>query len=257
MDEGVLDWLTVHGYDPHYGARFLRRTIQRTVATAAAETIVKHQPEKGSVVRVAVRGTRVVAEVPKPEPRPHRTSVLLPVGTETVKLQLNRAALQIELKRLRDEARGRLGALEGAREEARGLLERMNNASFWGSPEEGTVVDRYRVLDVRIRSFERISGPLIDLVDHEDLDDADTESMARLAERVATALAAWSERDADEGATELWVTIATVSALQLEGALLADLVEIELAWCRSVGLSARVAAYALRDGPTGPRRARR
>ena len=26
-DDGVLDWLVAHGYDPHYGARFLRRTM--------------------------------------------------------------------------------------------------------------------------------------------------------------------------------------------------------------------------------------
>src|SRR5262249_50787537 len=28
-DEGMLDWLTAHGYDPHFGARFLKRTIER------------------------------------------------------------------------------------------------------------------------------------------------------------------------------------------------------------------------------------
>lgn len=33
-DDGVLDWLSAHGYHPHYGARFLRRTIERHVTTA-------------------------------------------------------------------------------------------------------------------------------------------------------------------------------------------------------------------------------
>jgi len=41
VDESVLDWLTAHGYDPHYGARFLRRTIERHVTTAIAEVVVQ------------------------------------------------------------------------------------------------------------------------------------------------------------------------------------------------------------------------
>ncbi len=247
VDEAVLDWLTVHGYDPHYGARFLRRTIQRTVATAVAEAIVKNQPKKGSHVRVAVRGPRVVAEVAKTRLREPRVPVRIPVGTEAVTRQLDRAALLEELDRLGQEARERLATLDEAREEARNLIERMNVAQFWGSAEEVAVVDRYRGLDVRIRSFERISGPLLDLLERDDLGEASVDTLARLAERAAQALAAWSQREADEGATEIWVALAAASALGTDGGLLADLVEIELAWCRTVGLTARVAAYAVRD----------
>ena len=247
VDEGVLDWLTVHGYDPHYGARFLRRTIQRSVATSVAETIVKEQPKKGTTVRVSVRGSRVVAEVPKARVRAERTAVRMPVGTEAVIRQLDREALLVELQRLTEESLGRLAALDQARDEARGLLERMNVENFWGSADETSVVDRYRALDVRIRSFERISGPLLDLVERDDLQEVSVEVLGRWLERGSQALTAWAEREADEGATEVWVTLAGASALDGGGGLLADLVEIELAWCRSIGLSGRVAAYAVRD----------
>ena len=247
VDEGVLDWLTVHGYDPHYGARFLRRTIQRTVATATAEAIVRHEPKKGTRVRVAVRGSRIVAEVPKTRTREARTSVLLPVGTDAVKRHLDRAALQYQGRRFTEEALARLGSLDAMREEARELLDRMNAADFWGSADEATVVDRYRFLDVRIRSFERISGPLVDLVERDDLAGASVEVLGPVVERVGQALSAWSEREADDGATEVWVTLSGTSALEGGSRLLTDLVDIELAWGRTVGLSGRVAAFAVRD----------
>ena len=247
VDEAVLDWLTVHGYDPHYGARFLRRTIQRSVATAVAEAVVRHQPTKGSIVRVTVRGPRIQAEVPKAKIREPRTSVTLPVGTDAVTRQLDRAALLTQLNRFTEEAKARLAALDSARDEAGALLERMNEADFWGSPEESAVVDRYRVLDVRNRSFERINGPLLDIVEREDFAEASVETLARFVERAGQALTAWAEREADEGATELWVVLSSTSALEGGGRLLADLVQIELAWGRNVGLTGQVAAYAMRE----------
>ncbi|MEO1335649.1 MAG: AAA family ATPase, partial [Myxococcota bacterium] len=247
VDEGVLDWLTVHGYDPHYGARFLRRTIQRTVATAVAEAIVKSQPKPGTTIWVSIRGGRVVAESPKTVARPRRASVRLPLGTDAVTRQLDRSGLLAQIARFVAEARARLLALDRAREQAAGLLERMNAANFWGSPDEGRVVDSYRALDVRIRSFERISEPLIDLVEREDIAEASVDTLAKLVERSGEALAAWAEREADEGATEIWLVLRGASALDADAGLVADLVDIELAWCRSVGLSGRVAAYALRD----------
>ena len=33
IDDTVLDWLAVHGYDPRFGARFLRRTLERDVTS--------------------------------------------------------------------------------------------------------------------------------------------------------------------------------------------------------------------------------
>src|SRR5207249_6038189 len=41
IDEAVLDWLAVHGYDPRFGARFLRRGARK------AEGIGRFQPRSG------------------------------------------------------------------------------------------------------------------------------------------------------------------------------------------------------------------
>jgi ATP-dependent Clp protease ATP-binding subunit ClpA len=54
-DHEVLDWLCSRGYDRHYGARFLRRTIERNVSTVLAQQIVRSNPEPGTTLRLVVR----------------------------------------------------------------------------------------------------------------------------------------------------------------------------------------------------------
>ena len=63
IDASVLDWLTANGFDPHFGARHLRRTIERHVVTAIAEAIVRTQPEPHATVTLSVRQDRIVAGV--------------------------------------------------------------------------------------------------------------------------------------------------------------------------------------------------
>ena len=63
IDTSVLDWLTANGFDAHFGARHLRRTIERHVVTAIAEAIVRAQPEPHATVTLSVRQGRIVAGV--------------------------------------------------------------------------------------------------------------------------------------------------------------------------------------------------
>ena len=55
----VEDWLAARGYHPHYGARFLRREIERHVTGAVAEHLVRHRPDPGSTLRVEITGGEV------------------------------------------------------------------------------------------------------------------------------------------------------------------------------------------------------
>jgi ATP-dependent Clp protease ATP-binding subunit ClpA len=62
-DDDLLDWLTVHGYDPHFGARFLRRTIERHVTTVLSNFIVRTDPPVGAQIELTVREDQVVARL--------------------------------------------------------------------------------------------------------------------------------------------------------------------------------------------------
>lgn len=250
VDDGVLDWLTVHGYDPHYGARFLRRIIERTVTTAIAEAIVQRTPKAGAKLHLSVRASRVVADLAHRDSPEPKAPVRLPVGTEEKTQVLDRARILAEMSRLVAEAKRRLGELDQFKSEARLLLDEMNKPEFWAHPDKSQpTVESYRSLDVKIRSFERLSGPLLDVLEavEQDLEAVPLERLAQWVENGSSALAAWTERTAEEGASAVWLTIEGASAFDMPINFMEDLLAAELAWCRTLGLSAAIAAYVDRD----------
>jgi ATP-dependent Clp protease ATP-binding subunit ClpB len=55
LDEAARTWLANRGYDPAYGARPLKRVIQKNVQDALAEQILAGGVKDGDTVRVSVR----------------------------------------------------------------------------------------------------------------------------------------------------------------------------------------------------------
>jgi ATP-dependent Clp protease ATP-binding subunit ClpC len=63
------DFLVTHGYDSTYGARQLRRTIQKHIEDPLAEAIVRGQFTEGVHIRVSVEGENMVFhEIQRVEP---------------------------------------------------------------------------------------------------------------------------------------------------------------------------------------------
>ena len=61
MTDAAVDWLAEHGYEPEYGARPLRRLIQREVDDRIAELFVSGALVDGGAVTVdAASGALVV-----------------------------------------------------------------------------------------------------------------------------------------------------------------------------------------------------
>ena len=55
-------WLAHRGYDPHYGARPLRRLIQRSVEDQLARTLLAGEVRDGDTVRVDLDGDKLRLE---------------------------------------------------------------------------------------------------------------------------------------------------------------------------------------------------
>jgi ATP-dependent Clp protease ATP-binding subunit ClpB len=55
LDDNARTWLANRGYDPAYGARPLKRVIQRHVQDPLAEQILAGRIKDGDTVRVSVR----------------------------------------------------------------------------------------------------------------------------------------------------------------------------------------------------------
>ena len=60
LDEAAKDWLGDAGYDPVYGARPLKRVIQRSLQNPLAELILKGDVSEGDVVNVSAADGKLV-----------------------------------------------------------------------------------------------------------------------------------------------------------------------------------------------------
>jgi ATP-dependent Clp protease ATP-binding subunit ClpB len=59
LDDKALSWIADKGFDPVYGARPLRRTLQREVETPLARMILAGEVPDGSVVKVSKNGDKL------------------------------------------------------------------------------------------------------------------------------------------------------------------------------------------------------
>jgi ATP-dependent Clp protease ATP-binding subunit ClpC len=266
VDEAILDWLTAHGYDPHFGARFLRRTIERHVTTAVAEAIVREPLAAGSRVALRVRGGRIAANVvERPGDKERPEAVRVAEGTGAKVLTLDRKSLVAHARSLLDAAKAHLQRLEERQNDASGLLATMAEPHFWDDPADAQrVMDRYRRLDVAIQAETRLAEPLRRLA--EMVSDGSssspagsspspsspsrpikTEWLARAVERASEALADWDERIAEEGGGAVWLLSRNVDPLVAAGSWLEELAEMHLAWCRHLELAAETVAVGFTD----------
>ncbi|MDM7890182.1 ATP-dependent Clp protease ATP-binding subunit [Curtobacterium caseinilyticum] len=63
VSDAATDWLAEHGYEPEYGARPLRRLIQREVDDRIATLVVEERVHRGDTVRIDVVDDALVARV--------------------------------------------------------------------------------------------------------------------------------------------------------------------------------------------------
>ena len=247
IDEAVLDWLAVHGYHPDFGARFLRRCVERSVTTKIAEVLVRDHGRGGDEIRLTVRAGAVVARVVMAEGlAPERAPVQLPEGLTTRRRTLDRAALLAEKATLLERARPRLEGLDGDRQELSAVLQRMNEPGFWDhGADRQTHLEHHRQLEMRVRRHDRLARPILALAEHED------ESSPRLAARLETAanaLAEWENLEAEEAPASVWMVIRSADPIRPAGELIEKLVEMEVSWCRRLQLEVAVVAYEAHGG---------
>lgn len=252
VDESVLDWLAAHGYDPRFGARFLRRTLEREVTSALAGVLVRGAPARGGGAYLTVRNHRVVAGVTPPGPvRSRREAVMLPLGTTTEKRSMDVEALEAKAAELLAVAGSRFAALESKRHAASELLAAMNEPGFWDAmPDNRETLERYRDLDVGIQVEERLAGVFETLqrtLDDRNVIRRDPKRLARAVEAAAAALRRWDDGATDAGARAVWLLIERADPTQRTHDWLEELTRIELAWCRRLHLESSIAAFEMSE----------
>ena len=68
VTEAAVDVIAERGYQPEYGARPLRRVIQRDVEDAIADVMVTRELGEGDLVRVDAAGGEILASIERREP---------------------------------------------------------------------------------------------------------------------------------------------------------------------------------------------
>jgi ATP-dependent Clp protease ATP-binding subunit ClpC len=118
---GALELIAKDGYDEKYGARALRRTVQRHVTAPIATLLLERPVEDGSILRLVANAARMEVEVidtpetraRKADARPLKTRRFGPVNSskdvEAVLARLAQARAQLErelepIRRAREEA---------------------------------------------------------------------------------------------------------------------------------------------------------
>ena len=59
IDDDVISWITEKGYDPRYGARPLKRTIQRELETPIAKAILNGNYINNLTIRLDISENRI------------------------------------------------------------------------------------------------------------------------------------------------------------------------------------------------------
>ena len=227
IDDSVLDWLAVHGYHPDFGARFMKRTIERNVTRVLAETIVRRQPPPGAQLEAVVRGHRIHCRVDDKR----RSAVAEPTVVAESADRAPRAVGAAEVEARAAPLLEDLDRREAARAE---LLERMAAPDFWSGDDAEETLDRFRELDVRVAMARRYAAR----VERWREDPSSREALASALDAVER----WEDKERSAGPERAWLVLSPVDVHEPAVAWLKSLVAIEEQFCRRSDLVSRVEA---------------
>jgi len=248
VEAEVVEWLAAHGYHPHYGARFLRREIERHVTGALADVVVRSHPNPGARIQVSVRGERVVVRlVADPVPRVQLT---VPDGDRARTRSVSQDALVAEGREWVERWTALEQESEARRAQASLLIEASHRGEFWSDAATAhDTLRRYAVLDARLQSDERLLAPARAL--RHALTDGPLPALTELAGLVGDAAwnyRRWLDLGSRDGPHAVWLWITYSDPLAAAPEWLAEMVEMYTAWFERKGLRAEVVAEEERGG---------
>ncbi|MBX2799871.1 MAG: AAA family ATPase [Myxococcales bacterium] len=253
VDAEVLDWLVAHGYHPHWGARFLRREIERHVAGTLAEFIVRDTPPKGSRLAVGVRHDRIEARlVSKPAGKARVPSATARGGAvgEVRPLPLERGVLAEEARTWLARFEPLIAESESRQEQSSTLIEASTAPGFWDDSDHAQeVLRRYKTVDARLQADGRLLQPVSRL--RQWLEDDDTDDLAFVAGLlgdVATSYRRWLEIGSEEAPGGAWLVLSPADSVVEAADWLSELVAMYTGWFRRKALAYEVVAEQVERG---------
>lgn len=162
LDDAVLDVLLKHGYSIRYGARYLKRQIEKMVTYPLASALLARPQQTGGLLRLYVARDHIkaawVTEADEPLP-PADEAAQNGAPTTLEEAAAFIGQLSTRLRTLTDALH-----LDQAREQQAALMEEMSGPAFWDDPthaqmhlaELGEVARRVDRCDDLLRLFDEV-----------------------------------------------------------------------------------------------------
>jgi ATP-dependent Clp protease ATP-binding subunit ClpA/protein subunit release factor A len=240
IDDEVIEHVVALGYSPHYGARYLKRQIEKIITYPLAREINANQELLGGTIRLYMKRGRVTSAYLRPlstaAPPPAEAGEPLPAPPG---LDEMRSALPVLAARV--EALEELHGLAEARLNKENILAEMADVGFWDDP--GTArrkLDRYQQASSTIDVLGSLRGALDTLARHLGAPSPALEAAARAykyltAELPRVEFTTWLSGPHDALGAYVAITVRSKAAGARHWA--ADLARMYLGWARRRGMT--------------------
>ncbi len=135
VTDEALDRVIEHGFDPRYGARALKREIQRQLVLPLAMALMEQQVTDGSILKIVEKDDQIRVRVLETREIRAERAELAPVRAENEVLTREDVEIRLEIAR---ENLGRIATAlgeEGLQAERRRLEHARTQPAFWSQPE--------------------------------------------------------------------------------------------------------------------------
>jgi protein subunit release factor A/DNA polymerase III delta prime subunit len=137
VDDSVIDVLVERGYDLRFGARYLKRQIERTISYPLARQIALGRLPDGAALRLVAREGEVVVSMLKDDAEP-AVGPTPSAGASAQQLSVKELRARLAGLQERIELMKALHHIDEIKARVAGIMARIGQPEFWQSTQEAT-----------------------------------------------------------------------------------------------------------------------
>jgi ATP-dependent Clp protease ATP-binding subunit ClpC len=164
VDDSVIDLIVERGYDMRFGARYLKRVIERSITYPLARQIARKRLPAGALVRLVARGGDVaVGLIQEEEIRDGRLEIEArnlqsPISNLQSPKSVKEMRAELDALKPRIERMFEQHDIAALRERVSAMMDRIGDPDFWREPQEAAAqIETMNTLSQRVDQAENVS----------------------------------------------------------------------------------------------------